>query len=125
MTAAGIANSATQVIPGGSIAVVTHVGVGKLSYLQFPYATSQDFVSLAELRADPRCLCYLLGKRLQADSNVVQGSAIKGITKDDLMDKVLSFPGREEQRRIGILFSRLDSLITLHRRECMRDSLHW
>ncbi len=48
------------------------------------------------------------------------------IAPDDFFDTVLKLPSsREEQERISALFARLDSLITLHRRECMRDSLHW
>ena len=48
------------------------------------------------------------------------------IAPDDFFETTLMLPSsREEQHTIGTLFSHLDSLITLHRRECMRDSLHW
>ena len=121
VTSVGIDNSAAQIVPGGSIAVVTHVGVGKLSYLHFPYATSQDFVSLAELKANAQFLCYSLGRRLKTDLNKVQGSAIKGITKDGLLSKQLLIPSLPEQRRIGMLFFAIDNLITLHQRKSVAE----
>ncbi|RDX29130.1 restriction endonuclease subunit S, partial [Bifidobacterium breve] len=60
---------------------------------------------------------YALWKRLQEDLHIVQGSAIKGITKEDLLEKNLPMPSVEEQAQIGVLFSQLDSLITLHQRK--------
>ena len=45
----GLAKSAAKLVPKNSIAVVTHVGVGKLVFMPFRYATSQEFTSLAEL----------------------------------------------------------------------------
>ena len=43
------------------------------------------------------------------------------ISPDDFFDTALTLPSsREEQERIGVLFARLDDLITLHQRECDR-----
>lgn len=117
ITKDGLAKSATQMVPANSIAVVTHVGVGKLVYLPFSYTTSQDFVSLSALKTNPEFTCYALYKRLRSELHMVQGSAIKGITKEDLLEKELFVPSGEEQRRIGGYLHNLDSLITLHQRE--------
>ena len=38
-----ISKSATKLVPQNSIAIVTRVGVGKLAFMPFSYATSQDF----------------------------------------------------------------------------------
>ena len=117
ITQKGLEESAAQIVPENSIAVVTHVGVGKLIYLPFQYSTSQDFISLCGLKGDARYTCYALWKRLQEDLHIVQGSAIKGITKEDLLEKHLPMPSVEEQAQIGVLFSQLDNLITLHQRK--------
>ena len=117
ITQKGLEESAAQIVPENSIAVVTHVGVGKLIYLPFQYSTSQDFISLCGLKGDARYTCYALWKRLQEDLHIVQGSAIKGITKEDLLEKNLPMPSVEEQAQIGVLFSQLDNLITLHQRK--------
>lgn len=114
----GLAKSAAKLVPQNSIAVVTHVGVGKLVFMPFPYTTSQDFTSLAELKTDAQFTCYSLYRRLKNDLHVVQGSAIKGITKEDLLCKELMLPSIEEQKKIGECFRNLDHLITLHQCKC-------
>ena len=48
---------------------------------------------------------------------MVQGSAIKGITKDELLNKEIALPDMREQHKVGTLFSHLDNLITLHQRK--------
>lgn len=118
ITDEGLAKSATQLVPPNSIAVVSHVGVGKLVFMPFKYTTSQDFISLSELKAEPIFTCYSIYKRLQNDIHIVQGSAIKGITKDDLLSKEILLPSEPEQTKIGMYFCKLDHLITLHRRKC-------
>ena len=95
-------HSSAQLIPADSIAVVTHVGVGKLALVPFEYSTSQDFISLGDLKCDSRFLSLALQERLRKDLRVVQGSTIKGITKQDLLHKKLTLPKqRDEQARIA------------------------
>ncbi len=118
ITQIGLDKSAAKLIPKNSIAVVTHVGVGKLVFVPFSYATSQDFTSLAELKTDAKFTCYSLYQRIQNDLHIVQGSAIKGITKEDLLTKEIMVPEIEEQKKIGKYFSTLDHLITLHQHKC-------
>ena len=110
----GLNKSAAQLVPPNSVAVVSHVGVGKLVLMPLSYTTSQDFISLSELKADPIFTCYSVYKRLQNDLHIVQGSAIKGITKDDLLSKEIMLPSESEQIKIGEYFRHLDHLITLH-----------
>ena len=117
ITQDGLSKSAALQVPGNSIAVVTHVGVGKLVYLPFPYATSQDFVSLSELKGDANFLCYAIHRKLQSELHMVQGSAIKGITKEELLGKAIFLPAAEEQKLVGNQMRAIDNLITLHQRK--------
>ena len=112
-----VMSSATKIIPENSLAVITRVGVGKLAVMPFSYTTSQDFLSLSKLKTDVEFTAYLLYKKLQGELNSVQGTSIKGITKDELLAKVVSVPERKEQEAIGTYFRNLDNLITLHQRE--------
>ena len=115
---AGLNGSATQLIPENSIAVVTRVGVGKLAFMPYSYTTSQDFLSLCRLQAEPFFTVYGLYQMLQEELSAVQGTSIKGMTKEDLLSKVISVPGSlDEQAQIGAYFKHLDSLITLHQRK--------
>jgi type I restriction enzyme S subunit len=110
--------SAAQLIPGNSIAIVTRVGVGKLAFMPVSYTTSQDFLSLSELNIDEIFGCYSIYKMLQKEKGTTQGTSIKGITKDEVLNKKISVPNMDEQKKIGKYFSSLDYLITLHQRKC-------
>ena len=117
ITQDGLNNSATQLIPGNSIAIITRVGVGKLAFMPYSYATSQDFLSLSKLNAEPLFTVYACYKKLQSELNAVQGTSIKGITKDELLAKNIMVPRYAEQQQIGAFFKQLDNLITLHQRK--------
>ncbi|MBC1923081.1 restriction endonuclease subunit S [Listeria grayi] len=115
ITSEAVQKSATKIIPSNSIAVVTRVGVGKLALMSFEYATSQDFLSLSELQVDPYFGIYSLYSMLQKELNNIQGTSIKGMTKSDLLEKILVIPKRiEEQKKIGAFFQQLDTAITIH-----------
>lgn len=120
ITQNGLNNSAAQLIPENSIAIITRVGVGKLAFMPYSYATSQDFLSLSKLNAEPLFTVYACYKKLQSELNAVQGTSIKGITKDELLAKSIMVPQYAEQRQIGAFFKQLDNLITLQQRKCDR-----
>ena len=86
--------------------------------MPFSYATSQDFLSLSGLKIDPEFTVYALYKMMQSVSNEVQGTSIKGVTKDELLAKKIIFPSCNEQKKIGAYLHSLDNLITLHQRKC-------
>ena len=117
ITQDGLNNSAAQLIPENSIAIITRVGVGKLAFMPYSYATSQDFLSLSKLNTEPLFTVYACYKKLQSELNAVQGTSIKGITKDELLAKGIMVPKYSEQRQIGTFFQQLDHLITLHQRK--------
>ena len=110
--------SATKLVPENSVAIVTRVGVGKLVFMPFSYATSQDFLSLSNLKTESQFTVYALYKKLQSELNAVQGTSIKGVTKDELLAKEVTIPCYEEQEKIGSYLHSLDNLITLHQQKC-------
>ncbi|WP_395350161.1 restriction endonuclease subunit S [Fructilactobacillus sanfranciscensis] len=113
-----IKNSAAKLIPANSIAIVTRVGVGKLTLMKQEFATSQDFLSLSELHVDEQFGLYSIYKLLQKELNNIQGTSIKGMTKADLLTKDIMIPvEKDEQIKIGSFFKQLDDTITLHQRK--------
>ena len=107
----GLKNSSAKIIPKDSIAVVTRVGVGKLAVMRHEYATSQDFLSLSNLKSNIEFTAYLLYRLLQKEVTQLQGTSIKGITKGELLSKKVLIPSLLEQQTIGAYFSNLDNLI--------------
>ena len=69
------------------------------------------------LKTEPQFTVYALYKKLQSELNAVQGTSIKGVTKDELLAKEIMIPCYEEQEKIGSYLHSLDNLITLHQRE--------
>lgn len=110
----GLKNSSAKIIPKDSIAVVTRVGVGKLAVMRHEYATSQDFLSLSNLKSNIEFIAYLLYRLLQKEVTQLQGTSIKGITKVELLSKKVLIPSLSEQQAIGSYFLNLDSLIASH-----------
>lgn len=117
ITQKGLNSSAARLVPKNSIAIITRVGVGKLAFMSFCYTTSQDFLSLSNLNAEPLFTTYSCYKKLQYDLNKVQGTSIKGITKDELLRKIIWIPKYKEQMKISKFLYKLDNLITLHQRK--------
>ncbi|MDH6364057.1 restriction endonuclease subunit S [Enterococcus sp. PFB1-1] len=118
ITEIGVANSAAKKIPANSISIVTRVGVGKLAFMPYEFATSQDFISISDLNVNSLFGIYSLYRLLQKQKNAVQGTSIKGITRDSLFSMSLSVPNFiDEQQKIGNFFKEFDKLITLHQRK--------
>lgn len=114
----GISQSATKLVPANSIAVIVRVGVGKLAFIPYPYATSQDFVSLSNLKIDGQFGVYSLLNKMKMLANEVQGTSIKGITKNELLKKDICVPNSTlEQNKIGSFMKSIDSLISLYKRK--------
>ena len=109
--------SAAQMVPANSIALVTRVGVGKLALMPFQYATSQDFLSLSELHGDPLYVAYACYQLLQKKRDNVQGTSIKGMTKEVVLEKKVFIPSHGEQAAVGKIFYNLDTLITFQQRK--------
>lgn len=104
--------SAAKVIPKNSIAIITRVGVGKVAFLPFDYATSQDFLSLSRLKIDERFGTYAVWKKINADAGLVQGTSIKGITREEVLAKIIKVPVAEnESKQVGSFFYQFDKKI--------------
>lgn len=57
------------------------------------------------------------------DMTIVQGTSIKGVTKDEILTKVIAVPTNiSEQKKIGDFFHQLDSYISLQKEKL--DKLH-
>ena len=48
----------------------------------------------------------------------IEGSTIKRLHNDNILNTVICMPSVPEQKRIGLFFENLDNLITLHQRKC-------
>ena len=112
-----ITASATNLIPQGSIVVVTRVGLGKVALAQEPLCFSQDSQGLLfnSNHLHDLYLAYYLSQAVQSLRHIGRGTTISGVTKRQLRELPILLPPLPEQRRIVAAiehhFSRLDAAV--------------
>lgn len=117
VTSLGVANSTTNIVPKGTVIVVTRVGLGKVAQLTENTCFSQDIQALIAKENspvyNPGYLMYQLLYIMQTVKYSGRGTTISGITKKQLADVSLYLPPLSEQERIVArieeLFSQLDA----------------
>lgn len=111
ITTEGINDSATNVIPAGSVIVPTRMAVGKAAINTIDLAINQDLKALLPGgEVDSRFLLHFMlaqGKYLESQA---QGATVKGIKLDLL--RSLPFPKilPSEQRRIAAILDKADAI---------------
>ena len=109
-----IKESATKIVPKNSILLVSRVGVGKLAITKDLICTSQDFINITPSKDNLVFLAYALKAMKGKFLSLNQGMAIKGFTKDDLVNLEISLPSTpKEQQKIADCLSSIDELINL------------
>ena len=75
----------------------------------------------AQKHFDPIFLCHMLGapQMLNQYRMFAAGSTVNNLNKELVGKAIVSLPSKDEQREIGIVLDRLDSLITLHQRKVL------
>jgi type I restriction enzyme S subunit len=106
-----IAESATKLIPKGSIMLVSRVGVGKLAINKVELCTSQDFTNFIPKKCNSYFLGYLLLAQKNILVNLAQGTSIKGFTTFDLKSLRLKIPNLDEQQKIANFLTSIDAKI--------------
>ncbi|MDP2892742.1 MAG: restriction endonuclease subunit S [Sulfurimonas sp.] len=108
-----ILESATKIIPKGSILFVSRVGTGKLAINDIDLCTSQDFTNFTPTQVSNYFLGYYFLANKSALTSLDQGTSIKGFSKSDLEKFKLIYPkDKQEQQKIADCLSSIDGLIS-------------
>jgi type I restriction enzyme S subunit len=121
-----IKESATKVIPKGSVLFVSRVGVGKLAISKEEICTSQDFTNFVPKKD---VLNFFIGYYFSSNKNLLQslnqGTSIKGFSKSDLESIKFPYPKtQKEQQKIASCLSTLDEIITAQAEKIEQLKLH-
>jgi type I restriction enzyme, S subunit len=115
VTEKGVLKSATNIVPKGSLVVVTRVGLGKVAIAEHQLCFSQDIQALLldDNFIDKKYAFYFLKQAVQIFKYSSRGTTISGVTKKQLRDLQFLLPPLPEQRRISEkieeLYTKLDA----------------
>ena len=111
ITALGLANSASNLIPAGAILVPTRMAVGKAAINTIDLAINQDLKALFPSKsADTRYLLRVLLASANSLERLSTGATVKGITLEILKELPVPLPPLPEQRRIAAILDQADAL---------------
>lgn len=109
-----IKDSATKLIPKGSICIVSRVGVGKVALTSTELCTSQDFINLIpDKNNNAVFLAYSIKNLTAILKDFNQGTSIKGFVKSDFIGLEIQLPLLLEQQKIASFLSAVDKKIEL------------
>lgn len=111
ITEDGVKNSATNIIPAGSIIVPTRMAVGKAAINKVDMAINQDLKALfPSPEIDTRFLFHCLLANSQVLERQASGATVKGIKLDVLRALQVPVISMKEQKRIAAILDQADAL---------------
>lgn len=113
ITREAVENSTTNIVPKGSVLVVTRTGVGKLAIAPCDVAISQDITGIVPVPevVTPAFLFWVLNLYASQLKAAHQGTSIYGILRADLENLSLPLPPMMEQKKIAEILFAVDDAI--------------
>ena len=106
-----VQNSAANIVPKGSVLLVTRTGVGKIAIAQDDIAISQDLTGIVVKDGFvPTFVMWAILGQISSLISVQRGATIKGVLRTDVARLPIPFTGISEQRRIVELLEQADGL---------------
>jgi type I restriction enzyme, S subunit len=112
ITAKGLASSASNLIPKGTVIIASRVGLGKVAINLKPVAINQDLKALTPRSRDlsTRYLLLFLLSKAEYFERAGVGATVKGLTLADYQKLDIAVPPLAEQERIVKLLDEADEL---------------
>jgi len=115
ITKEGLLNSSTNIVPKDNLLIATRVGIGKIAVNKIDIAISQDLTGII-INKDiviSDFLYWLFVNNKNKIKSLSQGSTIKGILKENLLNIRFPRPSLPEQKKIAEILSTVDKRIEL------------
>lgn len=112
ITEAGLKSSPANVVPAGTVLLVTRTSVGKVAVCDRPLSFSQDITAILsdEGRVNKGYLVHALAAKAPELKRRARGATILGVTRADVAEIELPLPPLEEQTRIAAILDKADEL---------------
>lgn len=104
--------SATNLVPAGTVLLVTRTSVGKVAIAGTPLCFSQDITAITPdpSKLDTRYLVRFLRTKQPYFERVARGATIKGVTRETVKNIRVPLPPLSEQQRISEILDKADAL---------------
>jgi len=122
ITKSAVHDSATNLVPAGSVIVVTRVGLGKVAIAPTSMCFSQDSQALIQSgdHLNSKYVLLYMSTAVSVFKHISRGTTISGVTTKQLRELPFNLPPRPEQDRIvaeiEALFSDLDAAVSALKR---------
>jgi restriction endonuclease S subunit len=113
ITKLGVSNSATNIIPAGTILTATRMALGKFAINTIDMAINQDLKALFindDTEVDRDFLIRFLESKAQYIDSEGKGATVKGVTLDFLKGLEIPLPTLDEQKRIAAILDKADTI---------------
>lgn len=111
ITANGLENSASNLIPAGTVIIPTRMALGKAVITEVDVAINQDLKAVfPKINIDPRYLLWFFAWSAPTIISKGKGATVKGITVDELRRMEVPLPPLVEQRRIAAILDMADEV---------------
>ena len=120
ITELGYKNSSAKILPPGTVLFTSRAGIGKTAILARESCTNQGFQSIVphENELDSYFIFSRTGELKHYAETVGAGSTFVEVSGKQMANMDMMMPKTfEEQKKIGIFFSKLDNFITLHQKK--------
>jgi type I restriction enzyme S subunit len=116
ITKLGLENSASRLVPAGSVIVATRMAVGKAVRTLTDVAINQDLKAVVSgQRIDTGFLLFFLRSKTSFLESRASGSTVKGILIEDLQELEVALPSLPEQQQIATQLEEADRLVRTRR----------
>jgi type I restriction enzyme S subunit len=112
ITAEAIRDSAANLVPAGTVLLVTRTSVGKVAIAGTALSFSQDITAISPdpKRLDSSYLIQFLRTRVGHFESMARGATIKGITRDVIAELPIPVPPIAKQRQIAAVLALAETL---------------
>ena len=109
ITIEGVNNSATRIVPSGTLLIATRMAVGKVAFSQIDIAINQDLKAITcSNELSKRFLFYQLKSKSKYFERVSSGATVKGIKIGHILDLKIPLPPLPTQKKIAAILDAAD-----------------
>jgi len=111
ITEEGLSNSASRLVPAGTVIIPTRMALGRAAITTQPMAINQDLkAAIPTFALNSRYLLHYFQNASEVIERLGAGATVKGVTLEKLGQLDIPIPPLDEQKRIAAVLDKADAL---------------